>query len=102
MRKTDDLALRLFPKDQTLSRWFRLAQKRIQFQGLPARICWLGQGDRAEMGAQINNLVKKGELEAPVAIGRDHLDTRSVASPFRETQALKDGPDACADWASLN
>jgi urocanate hydratase len=102
IRKTDELALRLFPKDQTLSRWFRLAQKRIQFQGLPARICWLGQGDRAEMGVQINHLVRKGELDAPVAIGRDHLDTGSVASPFRETEAMKDGSDAIADWPILN
>jgi urocanate hydratase len=102
IRKTDDLALRLFPKDQTLSRWFRLAEKKIQFQGLPARICWLGQGHRAEMGIQINHLVKRGELGAPVAIGRDHLDTGSVASPFRETEAMKDGSDAIADWPILN
>jgi urocanate hydratase len=102
IRKTDELALRLFPKDQTLNRWFRLAQKRIQFQGLPARICWLGQGDRAEMGVQMNHLVKRGELDAPVAIGRDHLDTGSVASPFRETEAMKDGSDAIADWPILN
>ncbi len=102
MRKTDDLVLRLFPKDQTLSRWFRPAQKRIQFQGLPARICWLGQGDRAEMGVQINHLVRNGELDAPIAIGRDHLDTGSVASPFRETEAMKDGSDAIADWPILN
>jgi len=102
IRKTDDLALRLFPKDQTLSRWFRLAQKKIQFQGLPARICWLGQGDRAEMGVQINHLVRKGDLDAPIAIGRDHLDTGSVASPFRETEAMKDGSDAIADWPILN
>jgi urocanate hydratase len=102
IRKTDELALRLFPKDETLNRWFRLAQKRIQFQGLPARICWLGQGDRAEMGVQMNHLVKSGELDAPVAIGRDHLDTGSVASPFRETEAMKDGSDAIADWPILN
>jgi urocanate hydratase len=102
IRKTDELALRLFPKDQTLNRWFQLAQKRIQFQGLPARICWLGQGDRAEMGVQMNHLVKRGELDAPVAIGRDHLDTGSVASPFRETEAMKDGSDAIADWPILN
>jgi urocanate hydratase len=102
IRKTDELALRLFPKDSTLERWFRLAQKKIQFQGLPARICWLGQGDRAEMGLQMNYLVKKGELDAPVAIGRDHLDSGSVASPFRETEAMKDGSDAIADWPILN
>ena len=102
IRKTDDLALRLFPKDESLNRWFRLAQKKIQFQGLPARICWLGQGARAEMGVQLNHLVKRGELDAPVAIGRDHLDTGSVASPFRETEAMKDGSDAVADWPILN
>jgi urocanate hydratase len=102
IRKTDDLALRLFPEDQTLSRWFRLAQRKIQFQGLPARICWLGQGARAEMGVQLNHLVKRGDLDAPIAIGRDHLDTGSVASPFRETEAMKDGSDAVADWPILN
>jgi urocanate hydratase len=102
IRKTDELALRLFRKDPTLGRWFRLAQKKIQFQGLPARICWLGQGDRAEMGLEMNYLVKKGELDAPVAIGRDHLDSGSVASPFRETEAMKDGSDAIADWPILN
>jgi urocanate hydratase len=102
IRKTDELALRLFPKDATLERWFRLAQTKIQFQGLPARICWLGQGDRAEMGSQLNYLVRKGELDAPVAIGRDHLDAGSVASPFRETEAMKDGSDAIADWPILN
>jgi urocanate hydratase len=102
IRKTDELALRLFRKDPTLERWFGLAQKKIQFQGLPARICWLGQGDRAEMGIEMNYLVKKGELDAPVAIGRDHLDSGSVASPFRETEAMKDGSDAIADWPILN
>ena len=102
IRKTDDLALELFPEDQTLNRWLRLARDRVRFQGLPARICWLGYGERAEMGEAINDLVKRGELQAPVAIGRDHLDTGSVASPFRETEAMKDGSDAVADWPILN
>ncbi|HKE59522.1 MAG TPA: urocanate hydratase, partial [Pyrinomonadaceae bacterium] len=102
IRKTDDLALELFPDDRTLNRWLRLARDRVQFQGLPARICWLGYGERAEMGEAINDLVKRGELTAPVAIGRDHLDTGSVASPFRETEGMKDGTDAVADWPILN
>ena len=102
IQKTDELALELFPDDGTLNRWFRLARQKIQFQGLPARICWLGYGDRAKMGLAINEMVKSGELEAPVAIGRDHLDTGSVASPFRETEAMKDGSDAIADWPILN
>jgi len=102
IRKTDDLALELFPEDKTLNRWLRLARDRVHFQGLPARICWLGYGERAEMGEAINDLVKRGDLQAPVAIGRDHLDTGSVASPFRETEAMKDGSDAVADWPILN
>jgi urocanate hydratase len=102
IRRTDDLALELFPEDQTLNRWLRLARDRVQFQGLPARICWLGYGERAEMGEAINDLVKRGDLKAPIAIGRDHLDTGSVASPFRETEAMKDGSDAVADWPILN
>ena len=102
IRKTDDLALELFPEDKTLNRWLRLARDRIQFQGLPARICWLGYGERAEMGDAINEMVRRGDLEAPIAIGRDHLDTGSVASPFRETEAMKDGTDAVADWPILN
>ncbi|HKO99045.1 MAG TPA: urocanate hydratase [Pyrinomonadaceae bacterium] len=102
IRKTDDLALELFPDDQTLNRWLRLARDRVHFQGLPARICWLGYGERAEMGEAINDLVKRGDLKAPVAIGRDHLDTGSVASPFRETEGMKDGSDAVADWPILN
>jgi urocanate hydratase len=102
IRKTDDLALELFPEDRTLDRWLRLARDRVQFQGLPARICWLGYGERAEMGERINDLVKRGDLRAPIAIGRDHLDTGSVASPFRETEAMKDGSDAVADWPILN
>jgi len=102
IQKTDDLALELFPDDRTLNRWLRLARDRVQFQGLPARICWLGYGERAEMGEAINEMVKRGELRAPVAIGRDHLDTGSVASPFRETEAMRDGSDAVADWPILN
>ncbi len=102
IRRTDDLALELFPQDATLSRWLRLARERVPFQGLPARICWLGYGERAEMGEAINELVKRGDLQAPIAIGRDHLDTGSVASPFRETEAMKDGSDAVADWPILN
>jgi urocanate hydratase len=102
IRRTDDLALELFPEDSTLDRWLRLARDRVQFQGLPARICWLGYGERAVMGEAINDLVRRGELKAPVAIGRDHLDTGSVASPFRETEAMRDGTDAVADWPILN
>jgi urocanate hydratase len=102
IRRTDDLALELFPEDRTLNRWLRLARERVQFQGLPARICWLGYGERALMGEAINELVKRGDLKAPVAIGRDHLDTGSVASPFRETEGMQDGSDAVADWPILN
>jgi urocanate hydratase len=102
IRRTDDLALELFPEDRTLERWMRLARERVQFQGLPARICWLGLGERAEMGEAMNELVKRGDLKAPIAIGRDHLDTGSVASPFRETEGMKDGTDAVADWPILN
>jgi urocanate hydratase len=102
IRRTDDLALELFPSDRTLERWLRLARERVPFQGLPARICWLGLGERAEMGEAMNELVRRGELKAPVAIGRDHLDTGSVASPFRETEAMRDGTDAVADWPILN
>ncbi|MDX6384698.1 MAG: urocanate hydratase [Blastocatellia bacterium] len=102
IRKTDDLALELFPEDQTLNRWLRLARDRVHFQGLPARICWLGYGERAEMGEAINELVRRGDLKAPIAIGRDHLDTGSVASPYRETESMKDGSDAVADWPILN
>jgi len=102
IKKTDDLALELFPEDATLNRWLRLARERVQFQGLPARICWLGYGERAEMGEAINEMVRRGDLKAPVAIGRDHLDTGSVASPFRETEGMRDGSDAVADWPILN
>ncbi|HEV2840627.1 MAG TPA: urocanate hydratase [Chthoniobacterales bacterium] len=100
--RTDQLALELFPENETLKRWMRLAQERIQFQGLPARICWLGYGDRAAFGVAMNDLVKRGEIKAPIVIGRDHLDTGSVASPFRETEGMLDGSDAIADWALLN
>jgi urocanate hydratase len=102
IRKTDDLALELFPEDKTLNRWLRLSRGRVQFQGLPSRICWLGYGERAEMGEAINEMVKRGDLKAPIAIGRDHLDTGSVASPYRETEGMKDGSDAVADWPILN
>jgi urocanate hydratase len=100
--RTDRLVLELFPHDDHLRTWIEKAQQKIHFQGLPARICWLGQGDRAALGVAINDLVATGELSAPVAIGRDHLDTGSVASPFRETEGMKDGSDAIADWAILN
>jgi urocanate hydratase len=100
--KTDQLAAELFPRDETLARWLPLARARIRFQGLPARICWLGYGERAEFGLAMNRLVAKGELKAPIVIGRDHLDTGSVASPFRETEGMKDGSDAVADWPLLN
>jgi urocanate hydratase len=102
IHRTDRLALELFPRDETLARWLPLAQKRIQFQGLPARICWLGYGERAEFGVAINRLVRSGELKAPIVIGRDHLDAGSVASPFRETESMRDGSDAIADWPLLN
>jgi len=100
--RTDRLAAELFPHDETLARWLPLARQRIQFQGLPARICWLGYGERAEFGLAINKLVRNGELKAPIVIGRDHLDTGSVASPFRETEGMRDGSDAIADWPLLN
>src|SRR5215216_5683253 len=100
--RTDRLALELFPEDQTLARWMKLARDRIRFQGLPARICWLGYGERAEFGMAMNELVKRGELKAPIVIGRDHLDSGSVASPNRETEGMIDGSDAIADWPLLN
>src|SRR6478672_9991979 len=102
IKRTDDLALELFPDDEHLHRWISLAQQRIKFQGLPARICWLGQSDRAKFGVAINDLVASGEISAPIAIERDHLDTGSVASPFRETEGMRDGTDAVADWPLLN
>jgi urocanate hydratase len=100
--RTDQLALELFPENEILTRWLRLARGRFAFQGLPARICWLGYGERAQMGEAMNELVRKGELSAPIAIGRDHLDTGSVASPYRETEKMLDGSDAVADWPVLN
>jgi urocanate hydratase len=102
IHRTDDLVLELFPDDEHLKRWITLARDRIRFQGLPARICWLAQGQRARFGVALNDLVARGELSAPIVIGRDHLDTGSVASPFRETEGMKDGSDAIADWAILN
>jgi urocanate hydratase len=102
LHRTDELVLELFPHDAHLKRWITLAREKVQFQGLPARICWLGQGERAKFGVALNDLVASGQLSAPIAIGRDHLDTGSVASPFRETEAMKDGSDAVADWAILN
>jgi urocanate hydratase len=100
--RTDELALKLFPENEILTRWIHLARERVHFQGLPARICWLGFGERARMGEAMNELVRSGELKAPIAIGRDHLDTGSVASPYRETEQMKDGSDAIADWPILN
>jgi urocanate hydratase len=92
----------MFPEDASLHRWINLAQQRIHFQGLPARICWLGYGERAKLGVAINELVRSGEISAPIVIGRDHLDAGSVASPHRETEAMRDGSDAVADWPLLN
>jgi urocanate hydratase len=98
----DAMLRELFPDDPLLQRWLELAPERVAFQGLPARICWLGYGDRARAGAAINELVRSGEVKAPVVIGRDHLDSGSVASPYRETEAMRDGSDAIADWPVLN
>ncbi|MFY9224560.1 MAG: urocanate hydratase [Blastocatellia bacterium] len=102
IRRTDDLALELFPENEALARWLRLARERVAFQGLPARICWLGYGERALFAEAMNDLVKQGKLSAPIVIGRDHLDCGSVASPFRETENMKDGSDAISDWPILN
>ncbi|HXY18837.1 MAG TPA: urocanate hydratase [Gemmatimonadales bacterium] len=102
LARSDDLVLELFPENEHLRRWIRLARERVAFQGLPARICWLGQGERARFGLALNDLVAKGTITAPVVIGRDHLDTGSVASPFRETEGMRDGSDAIADWPVLN
>ena len=99
---TDEAVLELFPKDVGLRRWITMARERIAFQGLPARICWLGYGERAKLGIRINELVASGRISAPIVIGRDHLDCGSVASPYRETEAMKDGSDAVADWPLLN
>ncbi len=102
IHRIDRALIDAFPDDALLQRWLAIAPDRIAFQGLPARICWLGQGDRAKAGLIFNNLVRRGEVSAPIVIGRDHLDTGSVASPFRETEAMKDGSDAIADWPILN
>jgi len=102
IERTDELVLELFPENEHLRRWITLAREKIAFQGLPARICWLGQGERAKFGVALNDLVASGEISAPIVIGRDHLDTGSVASPFRETEAMRDGSDAIADWPILN
>ena len=100
--KTDQVVLREFPQNEALCRWIRLAQEKVRFQGLPCRICWLGYGERAHFGRLINEMVARGELKAPIVIGRDHLDCGSVASPYRETEGMKDGSDAIADWPILN
>ncbi len=100
--ETDKIILELFPEDKGLSRWINMAQERVQFQGLPARICWLGYGERARAGLAFNELVRSGKVKAPIVIGRDHLDAGSVASPNRETEGMKDGTDAVADWPILN
>jgi urocanate hydratase len=102
IHRTDDLVLEMFPDDEHLCRWIRMAREKVEFQGLPARICWLGQGARARFGLAMNELVASGQVSAPIVIGRDHLDTGSVASPNRETEAMRDGSDAVADWPILN
>jgi urocanate hydratase len=102
IKRTDLKATELFPEDKALARWLNLARDKVQYQGLPARICWLGYGERAKFGKAINDMVKRGELEAPIVIGRDHLDCGSVASPNRETEGMLDGSDAVADWPILN
>ncbi len=100
--ETDKAVIETFPEDEALVRWIKLAQKKVHFQGLPSRICWLGYGDRAKMGKIFNDLVASGKVSAPIVIGRDHLDCGSVASPYRETEGMKDGSDAIADWPILN
>ncbi len=102
IHRTDEEILRLFPEDASLARWMRMASERIAFQGLPARICWLGYGERERAGLAFNELVRRGEVSAPIVIGRDHLDSGSVASPYRETERMRDGSDAIADWPILN
>jgi urocanate hydratase len=102
LRVTDDAVLRTFPENEALGRWIKLAREKVKPQGLPARICWLGHGERAKMGLVFNRLVRQGVVKAPIVIGRDHLDAGSVASPHRETEAMKDGSDAVADWPILN
>ncbi len=100
--KTDEAILKEFPDDAPLARWMHMAKEKVKFQGLPARICWLGYGQRARIGKVFNDMVAKGKLRAPIVIGRDHLDSGSVASPYRETEGMKDGSDAIADWPILN
>ena len=100
--RTDQLVLEMFPQNESLTRWIKLAQKRVKFQGLPSRICWLGYGERDKFGMALNELVARGEIKAPVVMGRDHLDCGSVASPYRETESMRDGSDAVADWPLLN
>ena len=102
IQRTDDALMELFPEKAALHRWLRMAQAKVPFQGLPARICWLGYGERARAGAVFNELVRTGAVSAPIVIGRDHLDSGSVASPNRETEAMRDGSDAIADWPLLN
>jgi len=102
IERADRTVLELFPEDEALRRWIPMAQKKVHFQGLPARICWLGYGERAKFGLALNDLVARGEISAPIVIGRDHLDSGSVASPNRETEAMKDGSDAIGDWPILN
>ncbi|MBC8367861.1 urocanate hydratase [bacterium] len=102
LRKTDEKILELFPEDEALARWIRMAREKVHFQGLPSRICWLGYGEREKAGLAFNELVASGEVTAPIVIGRDHLDSGSVASPYRETEGMKDGSDAVADWPLLN
>jgi urocanate hydratase len=102
IHRTDKLVLDMFAKNELLCRWIQMAQKRVHFQGLPARICWLGYGERDKFGLALNDLVARGELKAPIVIGRDHLDCGSVASPYRETESMRDGSDAVADWPMLN
>src|SRR6202023_1736070 len=100
--RTDEAILELFPEDQSLRRWMTMARQKIHFQGLPARICWLGSGERDKAGLKFNELVAQGIVKAPIVIGRDHLDSGSVASPYRETEAMRDGSDAISDWPILN
>jgi urocanate hydratase len=100
--RTDEAILKLFPENETLARWMKLAREKIHFQGLPSRICWLGYGERDRAGLEFNRMVREGELKAPIVIGRDHLDAGSVASPYRETESMRDSSDAVADWPILN
>jgi urocanate hydratase len=100
--RTDEAVMELFPKDEHLHRWIKMAREKVPFQGLPSRICWLGYGERAKAGLKFNELVASGMVKAPIVIGRDHLDAGSVASPNRETEAMRDGTDAVSDWPILN